>query len=127
MINIYLAIGLVLLFGFVPQSNQTKKACKSPYYGMGNGDGVYDRRCFLLQSQLSKAAWAGDVERIKLLRNGANADSYAGEYIPPCMAQLPMENGSSAILLDHGANINREYTLMAHPYLLQFMVITPRR
>lgn len=84
---------------------------------MGNGDGVLDRRCFRLQSQLSKAAYAGDVRKVKkLLRNGANADSYAGEYIPPLHgAAANGKTEAARLLLENGASIKREYNLNGPP------------
>jgi hypothetical protein len=58
--------------------------CGAPYYGMGDGDGVYDPRCFELQEKLSDAAWRGDVDGIRrLLRFGASADSHSGNSLPP--------------------------------------------
>jgi len=66
-----------------------------------------------LQSQLSKAAYYGDVKKIKtLLRQGANADSYAGDRFPPLFSAASKGKTAAArILLDNGANIDRKYTL----------------
>ena len=107
----YVVITIVLVFA--PQSQPNNKTCTAPYYGMGNGDGVLDRRCFHLQSQLSKAAYDGDVKGIKrLLRQGANADSYAGDRFPPLFSAASKgKTGAARILLDNGANIDRKYTL----------------
>jgi ankyrin repeat protein len=84
---------------------------------MGDGDGVLDRRCFHLQSQLSQAAYDGNVKKIKtLLRRGANADSYAGDRFPPLFgAALKGKTAAARILLDNGANIDRKYPLYGSP------------
>jgi ankyrin repeat protein len=96
---------------------QHKVTCPAPYYGMGNGDGVLDRRCFNLQSQLSLAAFRGQVTKIKqLLRRGANADSYAGDRLPPLYwAASEGHTTAARLLLDNGAKPNRKYSLNGTP------------
>jgi len=118
MTNIWTGIILaVLIYPFILQPSPQIKICKASYYGMGNGDGVLNRRCFKLQSRLSKAAYDGDVEKVRsLLRQGANADSSAGDYYPPLYAAaLQGKTEVVRLLLDNGANINRKYTLNGPP------------
>jgi ankyrin repeat protein len=111
-----ISVGLGFCVGLIPQRHQSEK-CEAVYYGMGQGDGVLDRRCFRLQSQLSKAAYVGDVRKIKrLLRTGANADSYAGDWLPPLYGAASRGKTQAVrLLLDNGANINRKYTLAGTP------------
>src|SRR5258706_9676871 len=79
-----LSLSVVPWSGGIAQTTTYKSICPAPYYGMGNGDGVLDRHCFELQTQLSLAAFRGQTTKIKrLLRRGANADSYAGDRLPP--------------------------------------------
>jgi uncharacterized protein len=102
---------------FQPGEQNKGQQCRAVYYGLGNGDGVYDPFCFDFQGKLSDAAAAGDVSRIKeLLREGANADSYSGNHFPPL--SLAAEHGhleAVRLLLDNGANPNRKYTLNGTP------------
>jgi len=109
--------GLTWSSGSISQTPQNKTACPAPYYGMGNGDGVLDRRCFQLQSQLSVAAYAGNVTKIrKLLRRGANANPYAGDRLPPLFGASSQGHTTAArLLLDNGAEMNRKYTLAGTP------------
>jgi ankyrin repeat protein len=102
---------------FQPSERNKGQQCRALYYGMGNGDGIYNPYCYDLQGQLSDAAGAGDVSRIKeLLRQGAYADSYSGDHLPPLY--LAASNGrldAVRVLLDNGANPNRKYTLNGTP------------
>jgi hypothetical protein len=102
---------------FRPSEKSKGQQCRAVYYGLGNGDGVYDPSCFDLQGKLSDGAAAGDVSRIKeLLRDGANADSYSADHFPPLF--LAAEHGhieAVRLLLDNGANPNRKYTLNGTP------------
>jgi ankyrin repeat protein len=102
---------------FQPSEQNRGQQCRAVYYGLGNGDGVYDPFCFDLQGKLSDASGAGDVSQMKeLLRNGANADSYSGNHFPPLF--LAAEHGhfeAARLLLDNGANPNRKYTLNGTP------------
>lgn len=93
--------------------------CRAVYFGHGAGDGVCDPRCFVLQQELSQAAWAGDVERMKeLLRSGANADAYAGEYIYPLDAAAASGHANAArLLLDNGADVNHQHGITGPPLL----------
>ena len=109
--------GLALCFGATHQPRQIKTACPAPYYGLGNGDGVLDSRCFELQKQLSQAAFSGQTTKIKqLLRRGANVNSYAGDYLPPLFGAAAEGHVTAVrLLLDHGAEINHKYTLNGTP------------
>jgi len=93
--------------------------CGAGYYGLGNGDGVYDPRCFKLQEELSTAARAGDVDRIReLLRLGANADSYSGDSFPPLYTAASYGRTNAVrLFLDNGAYINHVYSLMGTPLM----------
>src|SRR5947209_1360425 len=102
---------------FQPSEKNKGQQCRAVYYGLGNGDGIYDPFCFDLQGKLSDAAGTGDVSQIKeLLREGANADAYSGDHFPPLF--LAAEHGhleAVRLLLDNGANPNRKYTLNGTP------------
>ena len=104
---------------FEPNKQNKGQRCRAVYYGRGAGDGVYDPRCFDIQKELSGAARAGDVERIKnLLRSGANANAYAGEYIYPL--QVAASNGqtnAARLLLDNGADVNHWHGIHGSPIL----------
>ncbi len=93
--------------------------CRAVYFGRGAGDGVYDTRCFVLQSELSLAAWAGDVESMKeLLRSGANANASAGEYTYPLEAAAASGHANAArLLLDNGADVNHQHGVTGPPLL----------
>lgn len=100
-----------------PSEQNRELQCRAVYYGLGNGDGVYDPFCFGLQGKLSDAVGASDVSRIReLLREGANADSYSGDHFPPLF--IAAEHGhieAVRLLLDKGANPNLKYTLNGTP------------
>ena len=115
--TLLIVAGFACSSGSNPQSHQTRIVCSAPYYGMGNGDGVLDRRCFRLQSRLSVAAIRGDVAKIRnLLRRGANASSYAGDYLPPLFgASAEGHTTAVRLLLDNGAEMNHRYTLRGTP------------
>lgn len=111
-----------LLFEVMPQeqpivfqpSKQNKEQCRAPYYGLGNGDGVYNPRCFDLQMKLSEAASQGDVKTIReLLRDGATASSQAGDSYPPLYAASTNgQTDAARILLNNGADIDERQPLL---------------
>ena len=103
----------------VADSDNNGCRCGAAYYGMGNGDGVYDPRCFKLQEELSTAARLGDVDRIReLLSLGANADSYSGDSLPPLYTAASYGHTDAVrLFLDNGAYINHVYSLMGTPLM----------
>jgi ankyrin repeat protein len=113
----FILSGLPVCFGAARRPRQIKTVCPAPYYGLGNGDGVLDRRCFELQTQLSLAAFRGQTTKIKsLLHRGANADSYAGDRLPPLYwAASEGHTTAARLLFENGANPNRKYSLNGTP------------
>ena len=112
-----LILSVLRTSGGLVQPAGHKTRCSAPYYGMGNGDGVLDRDCFELQAQLSRAAFRGQTTKIKsLLRRGANADSYAGNWLPPLYwASSKGHTTAALLLLENGADPNRSYSLRGTP------------
>lgn len=119
-----------ILFGYktipaeppiVFQANEQNKGerCKAVYYGMGEGDGVYNPLCFELQKRLTHAAGDGNAEEVKrLLRSGANANSSAGDWVYPLKSAAA--NGqieTARILLDNGANVNHHDAIKGTPLM----------
>ncbi|HYX71536.1 MAG TPA: ankyrin repeat domain-containing protein [Nitrososphaera sp.] len=104
---------------FKPSEENKGQQCRAVYYGLGAGDGVYNPRCFDLQKELSGAAGAGEVGRIKeLLRSGANANSYAGDYIYPLeVAASNGQTNAARVLLDNGADVNHWHGIHGTPLL----------
>jgi ankyrin repeat protein len=113
----FILSGFTLSFGSILQAPKNKISCPAPYYGMGNGDGVLDWRCFELQKQLSLAAFRGQTTKItNLLRRGANVNSYAGDYLPPLFGAAAEGHTTTVrLLLDNGAEMNHKYTLNGTP------------
>jgi ankyrin repeat protein len=106
LIGIFILSGLTLSFGAAHQ-RKNKTVCPAPYYGMGNGDGALDWRCFDLQKQLSLAALRGQTTKIKqLLRRGANVNSYSGDYLPSLFGAAAEGHVTTArLLLNNGAEL----------------------
>jgi hypothetical protein len=103
-----------------PIKNQSgRQQCRPIYYGLGSGDGAYDPFCFDLQQQLADAAFAADVEKLKeLLRAGANAGGFAGDYLYPLEAAASKGHFDAArLLLDNGADVNHWHPIRGTPLL----------
>ena len=93
--------------------------CDATYYGMGEGDGVYNPRCFDLQKRLTEAADEGNVAEVKrLLRSGANANASAGDFIYPLKcAAAKGQIETARVLLDNGANVNYHNAISGTPLM----------
>lgn len=104
---------------FVPSAENGGKQCQPIYYGLGDGDGFRDDRCFDLQVRLSEAAYSGDVTTVRsLLADGANANSQAGDHFHPLDAAAANGQTEAAkILLDNGADVNFWHPIRGFPLL----------
>ncbi|MBP6003846.1 MAG: ankyrin repeat domain-containing protein [Pyrinomonadaceae bacterium] len=102
---------------FAPSAENGGKQCQPIYYGLGDGDGIRDVRCFDLQVRLSEAAYAGDITTVRsLLADGANANSQAGDHYHPLDAAAANGQTEAAkILLDNGANVNYWHPIHGFP------------
>lgn len=82
--------------------------CPSRYYGLGEGDGVFDEYCFSIEKALARAGGDGDIAGIRgLLLAGANPNSHAGDAFQPL--HIAAENGRTEavrVLLDAGADVD---------------------
>jgi len=104
---------------FMPNAENGGKQCQPIYYGLGDGDGVRDARCFDLQVRLADAAYAGDVTTVRsLLADGANANAKAGDHYHPLDAAAANGQTEAAkILLDNGADVNYWHPIHGFPLL----------
>jgi ankyrin repeat protein len=104
---------------FNPNAENGGKQCQPIYYGLGDGDGVRNERCFDLQVRLSKAAFDGDITAVRsLLTDGANANAQAGDHYHPLDAAAANGQTETAkILLDNGAEVNYWHPIHGFPLL----------
>lgn len=93
--------------------------CTEPYYNQAENYGSFDAYCFGLQAKLYHEAWAGNVDVMKLaLRDGASADSYSEQFLPPLL--IAARNGHTEavrLLLDNGADVDREWVVGSTPLM----------
>lgn len=108
-----------LPIAFQPNEQNKGRQCQAVYYGLGNGDGIDDPYCYDLQKQLSKAAFEGNIEEMKiLLRDGANANATVGDSLYSLeAAAINGQTQTAQLLLENGANVNHHHSIRGTPLM----------
>jgi ankyrin repeat protein len=91
--------------------------CTAKYYNQAENYDTFDAYCFGLQAKLYHEAWAGNVEVMKrVLSDGANPDSYSGEFLPPLLVAAGGGHTEAVrLLVDNGADVNRVWSAGVTP------------